>query len=103
MKEIKSFSNLLKDYISILTTRMENKKKNVNIYDAWEEIVKKENLSSSSYLDDCRDNTIFIRVEHPGMAQQIKMKNNKIIKEFKDKFPNLNIKKINIIIDSVFN
>ena len=77
MKEIKSFSNLLKDYISILTTRMENKKKNVNIYDAWEEIVKKENLSSSSCLDDCRDNTIFIRVEHPGMAQQIKMKNNK--------------------------
>jgi hypothetical protein len=102
MKEIKKLSNLLDTYISILTMRMKNKKKNLSIYNQWEIIVEKENLPSNSYLEDFKNNTLFVHVDHPGTAQQIRMKNKQIINEFKNTFPDLNIRKINIIIDSVF-
>lgn len=103
MKEVKKFSDLLDSYISVLNLRMQNKKKNVDIYDLWQEIAENENISSNSYLDNFNNNTIFIHVDHPCIAQQIRMKKKMIIEEFKVKFPNLNIKKINIIIDSVLN
>ncbi|MGP1414561.1 MAG: DciA family protein [Treponema sp.] len=102
MKEIKKFSNLLDDYISTLTAQMQSKKKNINVYNYWETILEKENLSSNSYLDDFKNDTLFIRVEHPGIAQQIRIKTNKIINDFKNAFPDLNIRKINIIVDAVF-
>ena len=102
MKEIKGLSRLLDDYISLLTIQMDNKKRNISIYDAWEDIIEKENLSSNSYLDDFKNGTIIIRVEHPGAAQQIRMKNKQIINEFKNTFPDLNVYKLNIIVDTVF-
>jgi Protein of unknown function (DUF721). len=102
MKEIKKLSDLLDTYISILTQRMRSRKKDVNIYNQWEIIAEKENLSFDSYLDDFKNNTLFIHVNHPGNAQQIRMKSKKIINEFNGVFPNLNVKKINISVDTVF-
>ncbi len=102
MREVKKLSNLLDIYISILTQRMQNRKKDVNIYNYWEIISEQENLSSDSYLDDFKNNTLFVHVSHPGNAQQIRMKNKKIINSFNIRFPNLNIKKINITIDAIF-
>ena len=102
MKGIKKLSSLLDVYVSLLTNKMQDKKKNISIYNYWEVIMEKESLSINSYLDDFKNNTLFVHVDHPGVAQQIRMKNKKIISEFKNKFPELDIKKINIIVDSVF-
>ena len=103
MKEVRKLSELLDAYISILTQRMKDRKKDLNIYNQWDVIVEKENLPSDSYLEDFKNNTLLIHVNHPGNAQQIRMKNRKIINEFNNTFPNLNVKKINIIIDDTFN
>ena len=103
MKEIKKISDLLDSYISFLTMRMQNRKKNIDIYNQWEIIVEEENLPIESYLDDVKSNTLFVHVSHPGNAQQIRMKNKKIIDIFNNTFSDLNIKKMIIIIDTVFN
>ena len=60
MKEIKKISDLLDSYISFLTMRMQNRKKNIDIYNQWEIIVEEENLPIESYLDDVKSNTLRI-------------------------------------------
>lgn len=102
MKEVKKLSKLLDAYVSILTERMKNRKKDVNIYNYWDIVVEKENLPFNSYLDDFKNNIFFVHVDHPGNAQQIRMKSKKIITDFNITFPSLNVKKINIIIDANF-
>lgn len=102
MKEIKKLSKLLEAYVSALTERMQNRKKDINIYNYWDVVIKKENLPFNSYLNDFKNNIFFVHVDHPGNAQQIRMKSKKIINDFNITFPDLNIKKINIIVDVNF-
>ena len=102
MKEIKKISDLINPFISEINKKIYRENKDICIYDLWDEIIEKENLPNSSTLEDIRNSVIFVHVNHPGMAQQIRIKKFKILQAFNQKFPDMKLKNINIFIDSVF-
>ena len=99
MKEIKKLSELISPFVASIGKTMNVKGKFVDIYNVWTDLAKKENLPSDSILEDINKSTIFIEVNHPGSAQQIRAKANKIIQVFNRKFPTFTIKEIKVIIN----
>ena len=102
MKEIKKFSQLLDSFVFDINKQMQRKNKDVNAYTIWEKIIKKKLIFSDVVLEDVKDSIIVLRVRHPGIAQQIRMKEKKIISIFNKELPKLKIIGINIIIHSTF-
>lgn len=102
MKEIKKFSQLIDLFVFDINKQMQIKGKDPSVYDVWKKIIKKDTIFSDVELEDIRDFTIILRVRHPGIAQQIRMKEKKIISIFNKKLPKLKLMGIDIIIHSVF-
>ena len=102
MKEIKKFSQLLDSFVFNINKQMEKKNKDINAYTIWEKIRKKDDVLLDVILEDIKDSIIVLRVRHPGIAQQIRMKEKKIISIFNKELPKLKLIGIDIIIHSVF-
>lgn len=102
MKEIKKFSQLLDSFVFDINKQMEKKNKDINAYTIWEKIRKKDDVLLDVILEDIKDSIIVLRVRHPGIAQQIRMKEKKIISIFNKELPKLKLIGIDIIIHSVF-
>jgi len=102
VKEIKKFSQLLDSFVFDINKQMEKKNKDINAYTIWEKIRKKDDVLLDVILEDIKDSIIVLRVRHPGIAQQIRMKEKKIISIFNKELPKLKLIGIDIIIHSVF-
>ena len=100
MKEIKKLSDLMSAFISDINEKMERENKDVRIYDIWEEIKEKEKLPAEVLLEDVKNSFLIVKVSHPGVAQQIRMKKNVIINIFNARYNLLNLKGIKIILES---
>ena len=102
MKEIKKFSQLLDLFVFDINKQMQIKGKDPSVYDVWKKIIKKDDVLLDVILEDIKDSIIVLRVRHPGIAQQIRMKEKKIISIFNKELPKLKLIGIDIIIHSVF-
>lgn len=103
MKEINKLSELVGCFLLDIEKKMERENKDIKVYDVWDEIVNKENMSIGISLEDVKNGTLIVHARHPGMAQQIRLKTKKILSAFKEKVPNVKVNKIKIVLKDDFN
>lgn len=87
-------------FISDISKKMEAENKDLYIYDIWEKIKISENIPLSASLEDVKNSCLIIKASHPGIAQQIRIKKNDIIKIFNTKCPSINLRNIKIVLES---
>ena len=102
MKEINKLSELVGCFLLDVEKKMERENKDIKVYDVWDEIVNKENMSIGISLEDVKNGTLIVHAKHPGMAQQIRLKTKKILSVFKEKVPNVKVNKIKIVLKDDF-
>ena len=88
----------MKDFLLDIEKKMGRENKDVKVYDVWDEVIQKENMTFGVSLEDVRNSTLIVYARHPGMAQQIRLKSKKILLAFNKKLPNLKVNKISIIL-----
>lgn len=102
MKEFKKISHLINSYRKEMEEKLKNKKEVLSIFDMWDDIIGDEKLASHCRFENIENGNAVIYTSHAGWSQQILMRKNKILYNLKKKYPSLEIKNINIIIETNF-
>lgn len=100
MKEFKKISEIISEYTTTLEISLKNEA--ITIFDVWNEIIGDEKIASHCRLENIENGNAIIYTNHSGWSQQIMMIKSQIIKNFKKKYPELEVKNINVIINDDF-
>ena len=103
MKETKKLSELIPHFIDRIVKETNLKIECSDVHNIWKDLIKEENLPLDSTLEDIDGSAIIIHVNHPGSAQQIRMKEKIIIQAFNKRSSIFNIKYIKVLIDMFHN
>jgi len=101
--EINKVSELMKSFLLYVEKKMQRENRDVRVYDIWDKVIKKENISFGASLEDVKGSSLIVHVRHSGVAQQIRLKSRKLLSAFNEEVPDLKIKKISIFIEQDMN
>ena len=69
----------------------------ISLSNKWEEVAGNE-IGKNSSIVDIKNHVLTIEVTHPGWNQRVQLCKNKILNSIKNKYPELEVEKIAIVL-----
>jgi len=94
---MKKASELIDQVFSTIDEKYADEKKFISLFSGWEGIVGTD-IGAHSAIREIEGNTLLVEADHPSWAQIISLKNRDILKKINERYPELQIGRIRIII-----